>query len=652
MNYEVNWDFPTTGGGKKTGFNEAGIQFFNDDILLSLAREMCQNSLDAKKEGSNEPVIVAFKSFHLKKDNFKDIGIANLSAIIEKEINYAKKYYKNDKTPITFYSEAKKILDSEDILCLRISDFNTSGLTGSDREIDSKWDKNVKSEGFSDNPTTSGGSFGIGKNAAFACSKLHTVFYSTLDEIGLTASQGVSKLSSCELDDGNYTQGTGYYGYIKNLPSGIRLDCVEKQIFIDPSFRERNESGTDIYILGFDDRNKSNEILDDENEGWVIDFAASIIDNYFVSILDKKLIVRINDLELNDKTILEQFNYIYSRNSDLFNQYTVDYFNILATDKYDTKHETFSMFEPNDVSFDIAFDTNFKNRVGVIKGTGMKIFDKDKLPQISFYCGVLKLVGKEVNEYFRQMENPKHNEWHPSKMKDEKSALKQYNKLFDFVRATIRKYVESSIPESMDAEGVGEFLPDEFDDGSNNEPTENIMDEILEEIEVKEKPIIKNESISIEDENQDDDSAGGQAYADGEEEGNYGQGEPNDSNGGNGTPGSANNEKGTVDVPTGRAVLTTKSRCVYTNGKYEFMFVSPIDLQNAKISVEISGELTNYKPIIVEASGERKLFSGSSIKYNGNIIEVGKVNANEPKRIQFVLKETENWALEVRVYEN
>ena len=82
------------------------------------------------------------------------------------------------------------------------------------------------------------------------------------------------------------------------------------------------------------------------------------------------------------------------------------------------------------------------------------------------------------------------------------------------------------------------------------------------------------------------------------------------------------------------------------------MFVSPIDLQNAKISVEISGELTNYKPIIVEASGERKLFSGSSIKVNGNIIEVGKVNANEPKRIQFVLKETENWALEVRVYEN
>ena len=91
---------------------------------------------------------------------------------------------------------------------------------------------------------------------------------------------------------------------------------------------------------------------------------------------------------------------------------------------------------------------------------------------------------------------------------------------------------------------------------------------------------------------------------------------------------------------------------MYTNGKYEFMFVSPIDLQNAKITVEIAGELVNYKPEIIEASGERKLFSGSSIKFSGNIIEVGKVNKNEPKRIQFALKEPENWALEVKVYEN
>lgn len=649
MKYNGEWSFPTTGGGKKTGFNESGIQFFNDDTLLSLAREICQNSLDAKKE-NNEPVTVVFSSFDLKKEDV--MGREKFVEIIEKEIDYAKKYYKNDKTPITFYSDARKLLENDNLLCLRISDFNTSGLTGSDRDIDSKWDRLVKSEGFSDNPETSGGSFGIGKNAAFACSKLHTVFYSTLDEDGLIASQGVSKLSSCELDDGNVTQGTGYFGEITNLTNSISLDNMKQQLFLDPSFIERNISGTDIYILGFDDRNKSNEILNDENDGWVIDVAASIIDNYFVSILDKKLIVKINDMELNSDTISEKFDYIYKNNSDMFNQYTIDYFNILATDKYDTKHELFTMFEPDDVSFDIAFDPNFKNRVGIIKGTGMKIFDKDKLPQISFYCGVLKLVGKDVNAYFRKMENPKHDEWYPSKMTDEKTARKMYNKLFDIVRATIRKYVESSIPESMDAEGVGEFLPDEFDDGSNNEPTENIMDDLVEEIKVEEKPIVKNASINVDDKDQENNQFLGQAYADGEEEVNYGQGDLNDSTGGKVSPENANSDEGNINTPSVKAVLTTKSRCMFVNGKYEFIFVSPVDIENAKISVEIAGEVGNYKPKILDATGERKLFSNSSVRVKDNVIEVGKVNKNETKKIQFTLQENENWALEVKVYEN
>lgn len=105
---------------------------------------------------------------------------------------------------------------------------------------------------------------------------------------------------------------------------------MNEQLLIDLFFDDRKKSETDIYILGFDDRNKSNEIPDDDNEGWVIDVAASIIDNYFVSILDKKLIVKINDLELNNKTISERFGYIYSNNSDMFNQYTIDYFDILA----------------------------------------------------------------------------------------------------------------------------------------------------------------------------------------------------------------------------------------------------------------------------------------------------------------------------------
>jgi len=148
MNHNGEWAFPTTGGGKKTGFNESGIQFFNDNILLSLAREICQNSLDAKLDNNTDPVTVEFKSFKLKKKDI--IGYDKLLDIINKEIDYAQKYYKNDKNSINFYTEARRLLEKDELLCLRISDFNTTGLTGSDSEIDSKWDRLVKSEGFSE----------------------------------------------------------------------------------------------------------------------------------------------------------------------------------------------------------------------------------------------------------------------------------------------------------------------------------------------------------------------------------------------------------------------------------------------------------------------------------------------------------------------
>ncbi|URI13759.1 hypothetical protein [Ligilactobacillus salivarius] len=54
------WYFP---GGKdlqmESGSN-ASLETFKDNPLDSLAREICQNSLDAGIEGSNKPVRVEF----------------------------------------------------------------------------------------------------------------------------------------------------------------------------------------------------------------------------------------------------------------------------------------------------------------------------------------------------------------------------------------------------------------------------------------------------------------------------------------------------------------------------------------------------------------------------------------------------------------
>ena len=55
MNYA--WRFPILDGGKKQGINDSGIATFaGSELYNNLAREICQNSLDAKDPEIDEPV--------------------------------------------------------------------------------------------------------------------------------------------------------------------------------------------------------------------------------------------------------------------------------------------------------------------------------------------------------------------------------------------------------------------------------------------------------------------------------------------------------------------------------------------------------------------------------------------------------------------
>ena len=54
------WSFPSRCFGPTDGMNDAGLQWFKDEPIRALAREMCQNSLDAVKN-KEYPVKVEFK---------------------------------------------------------------------------------------------------------------------------------------------------------------------------------------------------------------------------------------------------------------------------------------------------------------------------------------------------------------------------------------------------------------------------------------------------------------------------------------------------------------------------------------------------------------------------------------------------------------
>ena len=232
------WRFISNQNSTIVGINDAGIETFTANMNRSLAREIIQNSLDAVIPGSKEPVYVEFKLFKVGRERIPDVE--NLQSVIKK----CRDSNADEPDACKFFENANRILSEPKIDILRISDHNTIGLEGSDTCVKgSSWSRLVKESGSSNKGKNSGGSFGIGKSAAFACSDLRTIFYSSLDTKQLKSNFGVAKLVSFQDDSKEWTTGIGYYS------ENNQFVAIPELAKFDPDY-ERQDSGTDIYVLG------------------------------------------------------------------------------------------------------------------------------------------------------------------------------------------------------------------------------------------------------------------------------------------------------------------------------------------------------------------------------------------------------------------
>ena len=205
------WRFPSNDHGENKGINDSGVSTFRGTPLKSLAREICQNSLDAS---NGETVLVDFNLFSISSNDIP--GKDALKDSFERCLEFWD--IQRAKSTRDFFSNALDVISNDDCNILRISDFNTTGLTGSREELNTDWTNLTKSSGASDKKGTAGGSYGIGKFAPFTCSEFSTVFYSTYDVNEEEAYQGVSRIVTFRRNDGETTQGIGYFGNIRNTP--------------------------------------------------------------------------------------------------------------------------------------------------------------------------------------------------------------------------------------------------------------------------------------------------------------------------------------------------------------------------------------------------------------------------------------------------
>lgn len=96
------WNFPHNGYGQVRGVSDAGIETFTGTEIQSLAREICQNSLDAAVEGSNATVRVDFEQYRIPSSGIP--GYEQYASKIKKAYDYWSK--KNSEKTIKVLTKA------------------------------------------------------------------------------------------------------------------------------------------------------------------------------------------------------------------------------------------------------------------------------------------------------------------------------------------------------------------------------------------------------------------------------------------------------------------------------------------------------------------------------------------------------------------
>ena len=464
------WNFPSVKTIGIEGLNNVG-EVFKDDRLASLAKEICQNSLDTRFDDDygkyckkEEKITIEFEEFYIKPKSIPDFK--GYCSFIEEEYKFNSGYYKNDKTVPEYYKNAMDILNKDLIKCLRISDFNTTGLKGAKSESsESNWSNLTKNSGVSDKVAGSAGSKGEGKFTSFVCSDLSTVFYSTLAIDGNKAYTGICRLSGFKkAKSDEYYLGKGFFeDNGKPIFNVLNLDNNYK----------RTEYGTDIFIIGFIDDNK-----------WKQKIIGSVINNFFYSLFKNDLEVKVCGEIINSFSLRQHIEA-----NEFVTKRTKKYYQLLIEPIKNLKCFTHTMFEENDLKLIILEDKDKEgfNRVAAIRATGMKILDIDHLPSLGVYNGILFMNGTKVNDYFRKIENAQHTNWSSDRAANKKEASEKIDELKRFIKNSIKTIFAINHDEEIDAEGVGEFLPDE-DLGSNPNKEESIFDgEIRKISEIKKK---------------------------------------------------------------------------------------------------------------------------------------------------------------------
>ncbi len=629
------WKFIENGYGNESSLDSTDVETFKKDPIASLARESCQNSIDARR--NDEPVKIVFKSFLIKTNS-----IPGIKELKEELIACRDSHEKNTKYYKKFDSMISCV-EREEILCLRISDFNTKGLEGvATNDRNKAFYYLTKGNGLTTKiSSNSGGSKGIGKFASFVASDLQTVFYATLNENNEKGYIGISKLASRLLNQetGMCTTGYGYFCRSEKVLPILETLVLDKYFV-------RDKYGTDIYVIGFR-----------AEENWRAAIISKILDSFMCAIQYGDLEVEVDGIEINKEklqSIVYNDSYIIpSEKKNILAQYVLLNNEFVHTKTVDIKGYGNVKIYLKD--FDRQNENFAINKCIMVRYPYMKITDF-KIP-FAKPCSALCIIEKnELNSMLREVENPQHTDWEPNRITDDTELRREIKRVIKEIKDQVQIFADevllSGDKEEIDIDGAGDYLAD-YNFGND--------DISLSGEEVTEKPKVVNFRRAILKNNIGDNSEEGDnssVYDIGSHQDNGDDSsEPSGNNLGTcseiheGGETNGYNQEGDEEVLHSVQLSGMKIKILLLdkeNGKYLIVFNSIYDESNCDLELYyLDDKGGRYIPNVTSA-----YINGNEVKIDKNRIKNFSIENGIRYKIEMNTDLDDLYACEVRIYAN
>lgn len=469
---DPKWCFSNLGNGDKVGVNNAGIGQFKKNPYIGLAKEILQNVIDAKDPNSQGPVRASFEMINISHDDLPDPK--RLSEVIKKCYDY---YHNGDdgiKMGILKEAAILHLDNSSYIPVLKISDYNTTGLTGVHEEKESNWTGLVREVGSTNKGHGMSGSFGVGKFAPFNFSSIRTILYSTKNIDGDCAFQGKTILTAFRDNDGILKQNVGLFGY-----EDVRQDDCKAIYSFDeiPNVYKRDEIGTDLFVLGVN-----------AEPDWMMQVAISIIDSFFYAIYKEEIEVSIKDgnssVLINHLTLPELIMQAEKYCNEEGIEFSAPIFwDVIQDDSEHTTKFVTNIRNKGEIELYLKLDPDFYDRrILEMRKAGMRIQEDTAFRIGAYFHGVLIATGNgsksdkpedNINSFLRKCENQSHTSWSKDEYDDHKDEA---DKILKEIHAWILECVKSLIPKQdskeTDAYGLSDLLPNQSGEGGEDQHEE------------------------------------------------------------------------------------------------------------------------------------------------------------------------------------